>query len=119
MLFINTNVHLSLVVHVVEVLSDPWFGALALDVPSGGSGAGEAGGQAARGTQTPPAQSRCPENRHLRTQARTVPNKREGRTACLSLQDKVTFNNLRSAFTLFGFDGFHPEVLSGLNRRLV
>lgn len=37
---------LALVVDVVKVLPDSWFGALALDVGGGGSGRGEAGGQA-------------------------------------------------------------------------
>lgn len=40
--------HLSLVVNVVEVFSETWFRALALDVCGGGSGGGVAGGQAAQ-----------------------------------------------------------------------
>lgn len=55
---------LSLVVDVVEVLSDPWFWALALDVCSGGSGGGVAGGQAAQSGQSSEAESRSPEEQH-------------------------------------------------------
>ena len=49
------NVHLALVVDVVEVLSDPRLGTLALGVPSGCSGAGG---------QTPAPESRKPERQH-------------------------------------------------------
>lgn len=41
--------HLSLMVQVVEVLPDSRFGALALDVGSGSSGGGVAGGKTAQG----------------------------------------------------------------------
>lgn len=51
-------------VQVVEVLPDPWFGALALDVGSGGSGGGSAGGQAAHSGQNCAAESRSSEERH-------------------------------------------------------
>ncbi len=53
-----------MVVDVVEVLSDTWFRALALDVCSGGSGGGVAGGQAAQSGQTSAAESRSPEKQH-------------------------------------------------------
>lgn len=63
---------LSLVVNIVEVLSDTWFRALALDVCSGGSGGGVAGGQAAQSGQTSAAESRSPEEQHDQTGARKV-----------------------------------------------
>lgn len=53
--------HLPVVVQVVEVLSDPRLGTLALDVPSGCCGAG---GQAAQSGQTSEAESREPERQH-------------------------------------------------------
>lgn len=59
-------VHLSLVVDVVEVLSDTRLGTLALDVLSGCSGAG---GQAAQSEQTSAAKSRKPERQHDSTGA--------------------------------------------------
>lgn len=57
-------IHLSLVVDVVEVLSDLRLGALALDVLSGCPGAAGVRGQAAQSGQTPAAQSRKPERQH-------------------------------------------------------
>lgn len=63
---VGAYTHLSLVVDVVEVLSDAWVGALALDVRSGGSGGGVAGGHAAQSGQTSAAASRSAEERHDR-----------------------------------------------------
>lgn len=63
------NTHLSLVVNVVEVFSDTWFRALALDVCSGGSGGDAAGGQAAQSGQTSAAESCSTEEQHARTGA--------------------------------------------------
>lgn len=60
---------LSLVVNVVEVFSDTWFRALALDVCSGGSGGDAAGGQAAQSGQTSAAESCSTEEQHARTGA--------------------------------------------------
>lgn len=62
-------VHLSLVVDVVEVLSDTRLGTLALDVLSGCSGAAGAGRQAAQSEQTSAAKSRKPERQHDSTGA--------------------------------------------------
>ena len=61
--------HLSLVVNIVEVFSDTWFRALALDVCSGGSGGGEAGRHAAQTCQTSAAEGSPPEEQHDRTEA--------------------------------------------------
>lgn len=60
---------LSLVVNVVEILSDTWFRALALDICNGGSGGGEAGRHAAQSGQTSPSESRSSEEQHGRTRA--------------------------------------------------
>lgn len=59
----GSHAHLSLMVDVVEVLSDAWFGALALDVCSGASGGGVAGRQAAKSGQSSAAERRCPQQR--------------------------------------------------------
>lgn len=61
---VSVNPHLSLVVDVVEVLSDAGLRALALDVGSGGSAGGEAGGRAAQSGQSSAAESRGPEEQH-------------------------------------------------------
>lgn len=53
-------------VQVVEVLSDAWFWALALDVRSGGSGGAVAGGQAAQSGKSSAAKSCTSEQRHDR-----------------------------------------------------
>ena len=53
-------------VNIVEIFSDARLGALALDVCSGGPGGGVAGRQAAQSGQTPPAESRSPEEQHGR-----------------------------------------------------
>lgn len=58
------DTHLSLVVDVVEVFSDTWFRALALDVCCAGCGGGVAGRQAAQSRQTSAAESRSPEEQH-------------------------------------------------------
>lgn len=50
-------------VDVVEVLSDAWFGTLALDVCSGASGGAVAGGQAAQSGQSSAAESRSSQQR--------------------------------------------------------
>lgn len=57
---------LSLMVDVVEVFSNTWFGALALDVCSGASGGGAAGGQAPQSGQSSAAESHSPEEQHDR-----------------------------------------------------
>lgn len=49
---VRLHVHLSLVIDVVEVLSDPWFRALALGICGGSSRGDVAGGQAAQSGQT-------------------------------------------------------------------
>lgn len=59
-------------VNIVEVFSDAWFGALALDVCSGGSVGSVAGLQAAQSGQTPAAESRSPEEQHGRAGAQRV-----------------------------------------------
>lgn len=57
-------------VNIVEVFSDTWFRALALDVCSGGSGGGETGGRRAAQTgQTSAAEGRPPEEQHDHTEA--------------------------------------------------
>ncbi len=61
--------HLSLVVNVVEVLSDTWLRALALDVCCGVS-VGDVTG--ARAAQTSAAESRNPEEQHDQTQTRRM-----------------------------------------------
>ena len=73
-------------VNVVEVFPYTWFGALALDVCSGGSGGGVAGGQAAQGGQTSAAEGRSPEEQHDRTDGKCVPEKTRklgGRVVCV------------------------------------
>lgn len=56
---------LSLVVNIVEVLSDPRFRALALGVRGGPPGGGAAGREAAlRGHQSPAAEAHTPDHKH-------------------------------------------------------
>lgn len=65
---VRLHVHLSLVIDVVEVLSDSWFRALALGVCGGGSRGDVAGGQAVQSGQTSAASNRSPEDQHGSTE---------------------------------------------------
>lgn len=84
------HVHLSLVIHVVEVLSDPWFRALALGICGGSSRGDVAGGQAVQNGQTSAASNRSPEDPHGSTRVQRkdmICNKpRNNRTALVFSQ---------------------------------
>lgn len=79
-LFIAHCRHLSLVVDVVEVLSDARLRALALDVCSGESGGPAAGGRAAQGGQTSAAERSSPEEQHVSGRGHAVCLRQRTRT---------------------------------------